>query len=364
MSSVVSVEQLQKRYGELQALKGVSFSLEQGEIFALLGPNGAGKSTCVEILEGHRKATSGSVKVLGQNPADHNLKMKDRIGIVSQSGIADPPFTPKELLEIIGASYSHARSADELLDLVRLTDAAHRRISRLSGGQKRKLDLALGLVGDPELLFLDEPTTGFAPEARREAWQMLSDLRASGTTILLTSHYMEEVSYLADRMAVLVAGEVAHLGKPDDLMSGKDTTKVEFTMPRGWSVAWLEEQTGEQIGRQTDSKAESLPDSEDVTAGEMSVRKVVLETDAPTKLLHRLTGLAQESGVELEGLTVSRSTLEDRYLSLVESKIEGAETTKEAGRSLVAGTTEAAEGSLVGGATEIAERSEITEASS
>lgn len=193
---------------------------------------------------------------------------------------------------------------------------------------------------------------------------MLSDLRASGTTILLTSHYMEEVSYLADRMAVLVAGEVAHLGKPDDLMSGKDTTKVEFTMPRGWSVAWLEEQTGEQIGRQTDSKAESLPgsltdsllesltDSEDVTAGEISVRKVVLETDAPTKLLHRLTGLAQESGVELEGLTVSRSTLEDRYLSLVESKIKVAETTEAAERSLVAGTTE------------VAERSEIAEASS
>lgn len=306
MSPVVSVEQLQKRYGALQALNGISFSLERGEIFALLGPNGAGKSTCVEILEGHRKATAGSVTVLGQNPADHDLKMKDRIGIVSQSGIADTPFAPRELLEIIGASYSRTRPADELLDLVGLADAADRRVSRLSGGQKRKLDLALGLVGDPELLFLDEPTTGFAPEARREAWQMLSDLRGSGTTILLTSHYMDEVSYLADRMAVLVAGEVAHLGKPDDLMSGRDATKVEFAMPRGWSAAWL----AEQIGKLGERKPGD---------------KVVFETDVPTKLLHRLTGLAQDSGAELEGLTVSRSTLEDRYLSLVESKSEEAE---------------------------------------
>ena len=305
MSPVVAVEQLKKRYGALQALKGISFSLERGEIFALLGPNGAGKSTCVEILEGHRKATAGSVTVLGQNPADHDLKIKDRIGIVSQSGIADTPFTPRELLGIIGASYSRTRPADELLDLVGLADAADRRISRLSGGQKRKLDLALGLAGDPELLFLDEPTTGFAPEARREAWQMLSDLRGSGTTILLTSHYMEEVSYLADRMAVLVAGEIAHLGKPDDLMSGKDATKVEFAMPRGWSAAWL----AEQLGKHCEWK---------------SGDKVVLETDEPTKLLHRLTGLAQDSRAELESLTVSRSTLEDRYLSLVESKSEEA----------------------------------------
>ena len=305
MSPVVAVEQLKKRYGALQALKGISFSLERGEIFALLGPNGAGKSTCVEILEGHRKATAGSVTVLGQNPADHDLKMKDRTGIVSQSGIADTPFTPRELLGIIGASYSRTRPADELLDLVGLADAADRRVSRLSGGQKRKLDLALGLVGDPELLFLDEPTTGFAPEARREAWQMLRDLRGSGTTILLTSHYMDEVSYLADRMAVLVAGEIAHFGKPDDLISGRDVTKVEFAMPIGWSVAWLAEQIG-QLG-------EWKPDD-----------KVVLETDDPTKLLHRLTSLAQDSRVELESLTVSRSTLEDRYLSLVESKSEEA----------------------------------------
>ena len=329
MSPVVSVEQLQKTYGALQALKGISFSLNQGEIFALLGPNGAGKSTCVEILEGHRKATAGSVAVLGQNPADHDLKMKDRIGIVSQSGISDTPFTPKELLGIMGASYSRARPADELLDLVGLADAADRRVSRLSGGQKRKLDLALGLVGNPELLFLDEPTTGFAPEARREAWQMLSDLRGGGTTILLTSHYMEEVSYLADRMAVLVAGEIAHLGKPDDLMSGRDATKVEFVMPSGWTEAWLAEQIGE-LGEWVGEKKEGSAESDGVRAGKNGAEagsnsaeassKVLLETENPTKLLHRLTSLAQDSGIELEGLTVSRATLEDRYLRLVESK--------------------------------------------
>lgn len=331
MSPVVSVEQLQKRYGALQALKGISFSLEQGEIFALLGPNGAGKSTCVEILEGHRKATAGSVAVLGQNPADHDLKMKDRIGIVSQSGISDTPFTPKELLGIMGASYSRTRPADELLDLVGLADAADRRVSRLSGGQKRKLDLALGLVGDPELLFLDEPTTGFAPEARREAWQMLSDLRSSGTTILLTSHYMEEVSYLADRMAVLVAGEIAHLGKPDDLMAGRDATKVEFTLPSGWTKAWLAERIGE-LGEWVGDGKEGLAGSgkkglggsgKEGSAGSNGTgagERVVLETENPTKLLHRLTGLAQDSGIELEGLTVSRATLEDRYLRLVEPK--------------------------------------------
>lgn len=323
MSPVVSVEQLQKRYGALQALKGISFSLEQGEIFALLGPNGAGKSTCVEILEGHRKATAGSVAVLGQNPADHDLKMKDRIGIVSQSGISDTPFTPKELIGIMGASYSRTRPADELLDMVGLADAADRRVSRLSGGQKRKLDLALGLVGDPELLFLDEPTTGFAPEARREAWQMLSDLRSSGTTILLTSHYMEEVSYLVDRMAVLVAGEIAHLGKPDDLMSGRDATKVEFTLPSGWTKAWLAERIGglgECVGDGKESSAGSGKEGSAGSNGAGSSEKVVLETENPTKLLHRLTGLAQDSGIELEGLTVSRATLEDRYLRLVESK--------------------------------------------
>ena len=336
MSPVVSVEQLQKRYGALQALKGISFSLEQGEIFALLGPNGAGKSTCVEILEGHRKATAGSVSVLGQNPADHDLKMKDRIGIVSQSGISDTPFTPRELLGIMGASYSRTRPADELLDLVGLADAADRRVSRLSGGQKRKLDLALGLVGDPELLFLDEPTTGFAPEARREAWQMLSDLRKGGTTILLTSHYMEEVGYLADRMAVLVAGEIAHLGEPDDLMAGREATKVEFVMPPGWTKAWLAEQIrelGEWVGEEKEGSAGSNSagagdngagaSSNGVETGKNSAEassKVLLETEKPTKLLHRLTNLAQDSGIELEGLTVSRATLEDRYLRLVESK--------------------------------------------
>ena len=323
MSPVVSVEQLQKTYGALQALKGISFSLEQGEIFALLGPNGAGKSTCVEILEGHRKASAGSVAVLGQNPADHDLKMKDRIGIVSQSGISDTPFTPKELLGIMGASYSRARPADELLDLVGLADAADRRVSRLSGGQKRKLDLSLGLVGDPELLFLDEPTTGFAPEARREAWQMLSDLRDSGTTILLTSHYMEEVGYLADRMAVLVSGEIAHLGKPDDLMAGREATKVEFVMPSGWTEAWLAELIGELGDWVEAGKNNADADRNGVGAGKSgddAGSKILLETENPTKLLHRLTSLAQDSGIALEGLTVSRATLEDRYLRLVESK--------------------------------------------
>ena len=296
MSAVVEVSELHKKYGDLHALKGISFSIQQGEIFALLGPNGAGKSTCVEILEGYRKATSGTVEVLGQNPADHNLDAKNRIGAVLQISGIEKELTPKEALEIYSSSYKNARPAMELLELVSLKEKANQRIGKLSGGQKRRLDLALGLAGNPDLLFLDEPTTGFAPEARREAWDMLYRMKESGMTILLTSHYLEEVNFLADRMAVLVAGEVAFMGDLQDL--SYRATRVQFVLPQNIHSDELKAMDIENL--------------------EIIGTKAVLFTENPTKLLYELTSLARQAGQSLEGLQVESSDLESSYLRLIQ----------------------------------------------
>ncbi len=313
---MVEVSQLRKNYGPLTALDGIDFQLNQGEIFALLGPNGAGKSTCIEILEGFRRPSGGQVRVLGHDPQQHLLSLKERVGFVSQESGVELVHTPSEMLNTYRLCYASARPTDELLELVGLSDKADSKISQLSGGQRRRLDLALGLVGNPELLFLDEPTTGFSPEARRECWRTLLDLKRSGMTILLTSHYMDEVSFLADRMAVLIKGQIAFLGEPGGL--GHDHTVVEFVLPPGWEpdalMGWL------------DGLSPPLSPTVDVLGS--APQKVALSvggsvgpanSTGPTELLYHLTQRARTEGVSLDGLSVTNPTLEDNYLQLLKA---------------------------------------------
>jgi ABC-2 type transport system ATP-binding protein len=291
----IEVRDLHKSYGRNKAVCGVSFDVQEGEVFALLGPNGAGKSTTVEILEGHRTATSGDVSVLGFDPARAGREFRDRIGIVLQLSGSERELTPAEILRTYSAPYRSPRPARELLDLVGLNDKADDRVKTLSGGQQRRLDLALGLVGDPDLLFLDEPTTGFDPAARRRSWELIERLRELGTTILLTTHYMDEAQHLADRVAVIDAGRIVATGTPASLGAESATTVIEFRIPSGLV----------------------LPD-EVVSVGSMTGSVFRASTDAPTKLLREVTGWAGGLGIELEGLSVNRPTLEDVYLELTE----------------------------------------------
>jgi len=298
VAACIAVEGLQRSYGDVDAVRGVSFSVEQGEVFALLGPNGAGKTTTVEILEGHRARTAGSVSVLGFDPATGGRPFRARIGIVLQEAGIDGELTVHEAVSLFAGFYPRPRPIRELISLVGLSDKKNARVRTLSGGQRRRLDLALGLVGDPDLLFLDEPTTGFDPEARRQAWSLLDALRDLGTTVLLTTHYMDEVQRLADHVAVLSAGRIVAHGAPGSI-GGRDvaTAEIRFRLPVGASVADLPGVPGELSGRAN---------------GE-----VVVRTDAPTDALLALTGWAVGWGGELEALTVTRPTLEEVYLHLV-----------------------------------------------
>ena len=297
---VVVVEELRRAYGEVKAVDGLSFEVRAGEVFALLGPNGAGKSTTVEILEGHRRRDAGEVRVLGRDPAEASPSFRDRIGIVLQEAGIERELTVREVLEHYGACYSRRRPVDEVLELVGLTGLGDRRTHRLSGGQKRRVDLGLGLVGDPDLLFLDEPTTGFDPSARRQAWEVVDGLRSLGTTIVLTSHYMDEVQALADRVLVVAGGQVVAEGTPEELRSSMDAetvVRVRFPIEAEGTVDDL---LGGLAGRAV------------VRDGRLELR-----TEEPTADLHRLTGWALESGLVLDGLEVVRPTLEDVYLDLV-----------------------------------------------
>ena len=227
----VRVRGLRKSYGELTALDGVDLTVARGEVLALLGPNGAGKTTMVEILEGHRKADAGHVSVLGYDPGKRERGFRERIGIVLQEAGLDPTIQVREAIELYGAAYPNPRPADELLELVGLADRGDYSAADLSGGQRRRLDLALGLVGDPELIFLDEPTTGFDPAARRQSWEVIANLRSLGKSILLTTHYMEEAQYLADRVVVLAKGRIVAEGTPDELGRDDATSIVSFREP-------------------------------------------------------------------------------------------------------------------------------------
>jgi ABC-2 type transport system ATP-binding protein len=286
-TDAVRVRGLRKAYGDFTALDGVDLTVTRGEVLALLGPNGAGKTTLVEILEGHRRADGGSVSVLGFDPARRERGFRARIGIVLQETGLDPAITVLEAVELYSAAYPHPRDAREVLELVGLTGREKARAKDLSGGQRRRLDLALGIAGDPELIFLDEPTTGFDPAARRQSWELIAGLRELGKTILLTTHYMDEAQQLADRVVVLARGRVLADAEPDAL--GRHGTTVSFRVPHGLP----------------------LPDEIAVRGG---VARFTSET--PTRDLAPLLEWAAARELELEGLSVTRPTLEDVYLEL------------------------------------------------
>ena len=281
--NAIAVRGLRKSYGALEAVRGIDFDVRQGEVFGLLGPNGAGKTTTVEILEGYRTRDAGEVEVLGSDPAGARGDWRERIGVVLQSSAMYETLTVVEMLRLFAGYYREPRPVDEVVSLVGLQDKRDDRVRRLSGGQRRRLDLGLALVGDPELIFLDEPTTGFDPRARRQAWETIRGLRGLGKTILLTTHYLDEAERLADRVAVLAQGRIVASGAPAELTGAVAATEIRYR------------ENG---------------------------REVVLETDEPTRVLHELTSRALAERRELEGLVVRRPSLEEVYLSLTEDEPE------------------------------------------
>ena len=296
--AAVTVRGVRKSYGGVQALDGVDVTVRRGEVLALLGPNGAGKTTLVEILEGHRRADAGEIRVLGFDPAERERAFREQIGIVLQEEGIDAEITVREAIELYGAAYPEPRPADEVMELVGLADRAGVRAGTLSGGQRRRLDLALGICGDPELIFLDEPTTGFDPAARRQSWELIERLRALGKTILLTTHYMDEAQQLADRVVVLARGRVIADGTPDALRrGGAEAALVSFRVPADLDIADM-----------------PLPNAEI----ERHDRTLRFRTPTPTQDLAPLLSWAAVRGAELDGLTIARPTLEDVYLQLTQ----------------------------------------------
>ena len=295
--AAVEVRGLRKVYGEVRAVDGLDLTVDEGEVVALLGPNGAGKTTTVEVLEGYRAPDSGSVEVLGFDPQTGGRAFRDRIGIVLQEAGFEDTFTPRELVRLHAGYYPHPRAVAEVLTLTGLDEKADARVRTLSGGQRRRLDLALGIVGDPELLFLDEPTTGFDPSARRRAWELVESLRALGATILLTTHYLDEAEHLADRVVVIDHGRVLAEGTPEALAAAAGAaTVISFRMPSGLRVADLP-----GVGHEAR------------VAGSM----VEVRTDTPTADVAELATWASGRGIELEALALARPSLEDVYLDLV-----------------------------------------------
>jgi len=292
-SAIIDVRGLTKSYGQLQAVAGIDLQIGRGEIFAMLGPNGAGKTSTVEILEGYRQRDGGEVTVLGLDPGKQGRALKAQIGIVLQSTGVDPYLTVAETIAMYAGYFPHPRPVDEVIELVGLEHKRDTRVVKLSGGQQRRIDVAIALAGDPEVLFLDEPTTGFDPSARHEAWEVVKNLAALGKTVLLTTHYMDEAQHLADRVAVIANGKIVAEGTPATL-AGRDTTRalVRFPLPEGVVPP-------PEFGarRSADGFVEFAP--VDLTGA-----------------LHRLTGWALGHSVSLEGLLVLRPSLEDVYLQL------------------------------------------------
>ena len=279
--SAIRVRGLRKSYGSVEAVRGIGFDIEEGEVFGLLGPNGAGKTTTVEILEGYRERDGGEVEVLGVDPAAGGREWRQRIGVVLQSTAMYETLTAAESLALFAGYYDAPRAVDEVIELVGLGEKRDTVVRKLSGGQRRRLDLGLALVGDPELVFLDEPTTGFDPGARRRAWETIRSLRSLGKTILLTTHYLDEAEQLADRVAVLREGTIIAVGTPAELTRSIPATEIRYRRDG---------------------------------------REVVLQTEEPTRVLHELTAEALAAGTELDGIEVRRPTLEDIYLALTQEE--------------------------------------------
>jgi len=283
VTAAISVRDLKKSYGQHEAVSGISFDIAEGEVFGLLGPNGAGKTTTVEILEGYRTRDGGEVSVLGYDPARAERPFRERIGVVLQQSQLFQNLTVREIHRMFAGYYDHPRDIDAVIDLVGLAEKRDARVKTLSGGQKRRLDLGVALIGDPDLVFLDEPTTGFDPAARRAAWEMIRSLRSLGKTILLTTHYLDEAEQLADSVAVLREGRIVREGTPAELTGTTRETEIRYRRDG---------------------------------------REIVLQTSDPTRVLNELTAEALEEGRELEGLTVRRPTLEDVYLLLTAEEAE------------------------------------------
>jgi ABC-2 type transport system ATP-binding protein len=289
---VISISGLRMSYGATEAVRGIDLEVNRGEVFAFLGPNGAGKTTTVEILEGYRRRTGGEVTVLGEDPQRAGREWRERIGIVLQSGRLDPYLTVRESLDLYAGYFRAPRPTEEVISLVGLEGKADERASRLSGGQQRRLDVGMALVGDPELLFLDEPTTGFDPSARRQAWDVIAGLRDLGKTVFLTTHYMDEAQRLADRVTIIAAGQIVARGTPADLGHREEgETTIRY-------------------------RADG--------------REIAVQTTTPTKTLNELTAAALAKGEELQGLEVTRPSLEDVYLELTGEVERDAEAATEA----------------------------------
>jgi ABC-2 type transport system ATP-binding protein len=298
MTEAIEVQGLRKAYGDVEAVAGVSFSVAAGEVFTLLGPNGAGKTTITEILEGYRARTAGDVRVLGHDPEHAERALHERVGIVLQEAAAQAELTVAEVLTMYGRYYPRRRAVGELLELVGLEGKENTRAKLMSGGQRRRLDLALALVGDPDLLFLDEPTTGFDPSARRQAWSTIKALCRLGKTVFLTTHFMDEAQALADRVAVMVDGRLIAIGTPAEI-GGRDTapTEIAFALPAGVALS-------------------DLPDLGDARVSEPAAGRALVVSGAGVRTSHAITGWALERGHELRGFSVSQPSLEDIYLRL------------------------------------------------